>query len=174
MHITTSLAMVGSESGPGLLLHYRVLGELTQLKLPAPASPSLADGLWQHTCFEAFVGRRGDDAYREFNFSPSGQWAAYPFTARRQRDPCVLHAPATPWTDMRTGDGLLLLQAWVPCAYLPQGPWQLGLSAVLEHMDGRLAYWAIKHPGAQPDFHNPAGWTDCPDLPFATPSANHS
>jgi hypothetical protein len=28
-----------------------------------------------------------------------------------------------------------------------------GLSCVLEHVDGQKSYWALLHPGPQPDFH---------------------
>ena len=39
---------------------------------------------------------------------------------------------------------------------LDQGPWRLGLSAVLEAKDGTKSYWALAHPpGDQPDFHHP-------------------
>ena len=31
---------------------------------------SPVDGLWRHTCFEAFVGIPGAEPYYEFNFSP--------------------------------------------------------------------------------------------------------
>ena len=33
--------------------------------------------------------------------------------------------------------------------------WQLGLSAVLEEVDGTKSYWALTHPGDKPDFHHP-------------------
>ena len=57
---------------PALLLIYVVRGALNDLRLPGgAAAPTRTDGLWQHTCFEAFVGTEGDSAYREFNFAPS-------------------------------------------------------------------------------------------------------
>ena len=46
--------------GDGLLhLSWRLDAELSKLRVPAPAIPSRADGLWRHTCFEAFIARRG-------------------------------------------------------------------------------------------------------------------
>jgi len=53
------------------------------LRLPAPAPPDRTDGLWHHTCFEVFLRDPADGAYLEFNFSPSGQWAAYQFDGYR-------------------------------------------------------------------------------------------
>ena len=69
---------------PQLQLRYRLQG-LAGLRLPEPSStPSRRDELWQHTCFEAFVGRPDHNEYWEFNLSPSGDWAAYRFLAYRQ------------------------------------------------------------------------------------------
>jgi hypothetical protein len=31
----------------------------------------------------------------------------------------------------------------------------IGLSAVIEEQDGRLSYWALRHPPGKPDFHYP-------------------
>ena len=67
-------------------LDYRVTGPVDTLSIPAPCIPTSTDNLWQHTCCEAFVAARGEDAYHEFNFSPSGQWASYRFDRYRQRD----------------------------------------------------------------------------------------
>ena len=33
--------------------------------------------------------------------------------------------------------------------------WQLGLSAVLEEVDGTKSYWALAHPEDKPNFHHP-------------------
>jgi len=38
---------------------------------------------------------------------------------------------------------------------LPQSrPLRLGLSAVVEDVDGILSYWALRHPLGKPDFHH--------------------
>jgi hypothetical protein len=34
----------------------------------------------------------------------------------------------------------------------------LGLTAVVEEENGRLSYWALKHPPGKPDFHSPEGF----------------
>ena len=53
------------------------------LRLPAPVKRARADGLWQRTCFELFVFDEDSGSYMEFNFSPSGEWAAYAFDGYR-------------------------------------------------------------------------------------------
>ena len=35
-----------------------------------------------------------------------------------------------------------------------QGPWRLGLCAVIEETDGQKSYWAAAHPPGKPDFHH--------------------
>jgi hypothetical protein len=36
---------------------------------------------------------------------------------------------------------------------------ELGLTAVLEQPGGELSYWALNHPGPEPDFHDRRGWS---------------
>ena len=53
------------------------------LLLPDPAVPQRTVGLWEHTCFELFLMDPSSGSYFEFNFSPSGEWAAYRFDSYR-------------------------------------------------------------------------------------------
>lgn len=141
-------------------LRYELAADGRALRLPEPASaPGFADELWRHTCFEAFVSAT-DGSYHEFNFSPSGHWAAYAFRAPRQRADAQPRWP-TPRLQWARGDSALTLDAWLPLAALPpnEAAQAVGLSAVIEAADGHLSYWALAHPGATPDFHHRAGWT---------------
>lgn len=64
------------------------------LSLPRAVRAARAEGLWQTTCFELFLKRPGEDGYLEFNFSPSGQWAAWTFEGyRRGRADLDMAAP---------------------------------------------------------------------------------
>lgn len=168
LQLSVRLALGRHGTGPCLQLHYQLCGDVARLRLPAPAQPGPADGLWQHTCFEAFVGVQGQSAYREYNFSPSGQWAAYRFHDQRQRDPAP-DAPEPPRIELQRGPDSLTLQACLPLAALPPAssgqPWDLGLSAVIETRDGQLSYWALQHPAERPDFHHRGGWQSPTALP---------
>lgn len=150
--------------GDGWRLHYTLTGDLSALAIPVPQPPGPADGLWQHTCFEAFVGTTGSTAYRELNFSPSGQWAAYRFSAERVRDLAAESTAHPPVVTCEHTASALTLQVWLPPALLPEpehnASLMIGLNAVVEARDGRLSYWALHHPRAeQPDFHHSGGWT---------------
>lgn len=143
-----------------LQLTYTLTGLLDELRIPAAVrQPGAADGLWRRTCFEAFVGAPDDEAYREFNFSPSGEWAAYAFRGERVRDPAREPLPAPRVTCSPHGD-VLRLDAWIYVAALPaaRDTWHLGLSAVIESMSGDLSYWALRHGGVRPDFHRRQDW----------------
>jgi hypothetical protein len=143
-----------------LSLSYKLTGDLAKIRIPAP-QPSIAkDGLWEHTCFEAFIAVQGESGYHELNFSPSGQWAAYSFSDYRARSSWT--ASQRPAIRFVKSDGHLLLEAVIALGDLPQNmadkPLQLGLAAVIEASDGSRSYWALYHPGDGPDFHDRAGF----------------
>jgi hypothetical protein len=121
--------------------------------LPEPAEPVRADELWQTTCFEAFLRVPGGESYREWNFSPSGAWAAYDFTSPREgRSNAEVAAPY-----IRVEDNFTWWAFGATISVEANGAWELGLSAILEEKDGTKSYWAIAHPeGDKPDFHDPA------------------
>ncbi len=151
-------ASLARQPGGGLQLCYELRAELAMLRLPKPAPAVQTDLLWQHTCFECFLGSAQTMQYYEYNFSPSGAWAAYAFADYRQPQPWV--APPVPHlTWHRTTSGLQLA---VQLPASPPGlavlPWVCGLSAVLEAADGTLSYWALAHPAGRPDFHQREGW----------------
>lgn len=161
-------AGVARTADGGLHFSFRLAGDLGRLRLPpaapagaSPVAPARRDGLWRHTCCEAFVAAPGTAAYREFNFAPSGDWAAYAFAGYRQPAAGELALPPEPGAAPppaisvdRDGDGLCL-HAVLPAAWLPDAARGLaiGLSAVLEACDGTLSYRALRHAAPRPDFH---------------------
>src|SRR5215469_7433698 len=66
-----------------LMLDYSLEGDLSRVRIPEQHTPQRADTLWKHTCFEAFVVTDDSPGYYELNFSPSGEWSAYRFSAYR-------------------------------------------------------------------------------------------
>lgn len=147
------LTAVAERGMAGLRLHYRLMAPSGSVRVPPLQPPARADRLWEHTCFEAFVGVPHSTAYHEFNFAPSGGWAAYAFTGYREgMRPLPAATPAVV-TAVAAGDELRVA-ADVPAALLPDaGVLRLALSAVIEDMAGRRHYWALHHPAPQPDFH---------------------
>jgi hypothetical protein len=158
-------------SGERLTLGYRVEGDIDQLQLPAPRQSAPAHGLWQHTCFEAFVKRGHARAYLELNFSPSTEWAIYGFDdyrrGMRPREPqhpprIVCRRAETVFetdVDIRLGDLL--------AEHARGGGLRLGVACVLEDRHGQLSYWAVVHSTERADFHHPDSFT----LPLPQPGA---
>jgi hypothetical protein len=121
--------------------------------IPPTANEERADGLWETTCFEAFLRAEGEHGYREWNFAPSTQWAAYDFASYRQgvADAEVKAAPY-----IRIEDNLTWWALGATISVVVGPAWWLGLSAVIEERDGTKSYWALAHPPAdKPDFHDP-------------------
>ena len=146
-----------------LVLAYRLWGDMARLLVPPPHAAEATDFLWEHTCFEAFIGVRGESAYREYNFSPSGQWAAYAFSDYRQRDEAFTLSSA-PQITTRLYAGRLEVEAILLPVVLPPDAerLELALSAVIEAadvVDGAHSYWALCHSTARPDFHHRAAFT---------------
>ncbi len=139
-----------------LALRYRLAGTLAALRIPDAAAPLPPERLWAHTCFELFVAVPGAEEYREFNFSPSGQWMRFDFSAYRQR--VASPAGPAPQIVVQAGDGVLELRALLAARLLPPGELILGLTSVVEHADGTHRYWALRHPPGQPDFHHRDGF----------------
>jgi hypothetical protein len=140
-----------------LALNYRLIGDLGALRLPAPALPLRADGLWRHSCFEAFVRHGSSGEYCEFNFSPSGAWAAYQFSGYRQgMAPLLKGAP--PHIVQQLAGETFELEVMLDLSGLVRNSTDnrlcLGLAAVIEDDAQVLSYWALKHPAEKPDFHH--------------------
>lgn len=144
-----------------LELHYRLEHAGSNLILPAAAAaPERRDGLWQHTCFEAFLSQRGLPGYWEINLSPSGHWNVYRLSSYRenlQPEPAVTQLPLLVH---HSATGLELRYS-LPLASLLNAaePLELSVTAVLEQTGSGCSYWAWQHSGAEPDFHRRDSFT---------------
>jgi hypothetical protein len=150
-----------------LRLRYVVNGVLAKVQFPPPAEPARADELWRHTCFEVFLQAPDSAAYWEFNFSPSGQWAAYQFTDYRA-GMRPFEPVAAPTIEMQTGREQFEMSVSLDLTGLglpPNSVWRAGLSAIIEGRDLRKSWWALAHPPGRPDFHHACNFAL--DLPAA-------
>jgi hypothetical protein len=143
-----------------LVLSYFVTGKICDLRLPPVVTAARAEELWQHTCFEAFVGTSANAAYYEFNFAPSTQWAAYRFSGYRN-GMCVADEVSAPVIEVQWSPECYTLRASLALDWSSRLPrdagWRLGLSALIEETSGRKSHWALAHPPGKADFHH----SDC-------------
>ena len=158
-------ATVSLPDDGSLALACVLCGRTDALDIPEPRLPAFRDELWRRTCFEVFLKSDAGPAYLEFNFSPSGEWAAYGFDDYRVRNAWRPDGEATSVFERR-GDRLGLT-ARVPPAFLAKAAgsrqWRIALSAVVQSSDGRLSYWALRHPAGKPDFHHPQAFAAVDD-----------
>lgn len=123
----------------GVAVSFVLHADPGRLRIPARRAARFADGLWRHTCFEVFIARKGSRAYREYNFSPSGEWAAYGFSSYRKPSGRKIARP-------RWNRRVATIEA--------RGHLRIGVSAVIEERNGALSYWALRHAPGGPDFHH--------------------
>ena len=144
----TSIEVEVSRPGPRqLALRYLVSGDTAAIRLPRPRPPERRDQLWEQTCFEAFLAN--PPGYLEFNLSPSTEWAAWRFDSHRSgmREAAIM----PPKIETLIGFDRFELSAALSMPVL--GP--MGLSAIIEEKNGDKAWWALRHPPGEPDFHHP-------------------
>jgi hypothetical protein len=151
-HVGLTLEVEARRAGRVLSLEYVLAGPVEMVRWPQAAARARTDDLWRTTCFEAFV--RTADGYVEYNLSPSGGWAAYRFDGYREgmRELEI----AAPFIVTRMAQGRFVLTVDVELPEDATG--MVGLTAVIEGLDGAIAYWALAHPSEGPDFHNEEGW----------------
>ena len=145
-------AWVERRSATVLALRFVVAGALDGIVVPPPATPERTHGLWEGTCLEAFF-RSEDGRYFEFNFSPSGQWAAYRFSGYRNG---MAEAPMATPPHIRTTKSAERLEVEVELELTSLADTSaMNLAAVILSQSGERSFWATEHAPGEPDFHDP-------------------
>lgn len=152
IEVEVSRPSVGS-----LRVRYALIGAISDIRVPPTAAPDRTDELWKHTCFEIFLRPLEGDAYCEFNFSPSTQWAAYRFKKYRDGMKPIGEIP-TPIINATTKPDRFDLAVSLNLDQLPDlpqlGAWRVGITAIVEEAGGDKSYWSLAHPQGKPDFHH--------------------
>jgi hypothetical protein len=147
VELSASFAMMATAN-----IWFAVGAPSSRFVMPEAEQPNRADGLWKSTCCEAFLRESGRTAYREWNFAPSGQWAAYDFASYRNG---MSHAEVDAPPYVRVEDNLTWWTLGATIAVESGKSWEMNLTTVLEEQDGTKSYWALAHPAEKPDFHAP-------------------
>lgn len=145
-------------------LDFQIVAPPGAVFLPKRSAPLRRDGLWKTTCMEMFVGAREKACYCEYNYSPSGEWAAYRFSEYRT-DMSAMDADAPPIVLVDTDKSSIVIRIEDEFPTVRYDTATLALSAVIEEADGTKSYWALRHPPGPPDFHHP----DCFALTLGAP-----
>ena len=139
-----------------LELCYSLKYNKDDLVLPTSSAGSIQrrNGLWEHTCFEAFVSQPDQKGYWEINLSPNGDWNFYRLSGYRenlQPEGAIENLPIR----VQFTDSGLELSCTVPLKSLVDltKPLEISLTAVLEHPVEGCSFWAWNHCGEEADFH---------------------
>lgn len=122
------------------------------------------DYLWQHTCFELFIGIKNKTAYREINLSPAQAWNCYQF--EQYREPAQM--PPMPAQDIQLLElkaqpqkleAILDLHQFLQTNECQWDDLVFGLTSVVKLKNNSELYFALSHSTDQPDFHCKRDWT---------------
>jgi hypothetical protein len=150
-----------AREGDRLQLSYKLMGDLTAIKLPGlTAMAQRRNELWQHSCFEFFLGVEGEPSYWEFNLAPSGDWNIYRLSGYRENLTPELAFGELPF-NVIVAEAFCALELDLdlsPIVAAGQAI-EVGITTVVEEQPtpgaeaGRMSYWAIAHTGPEADFH---------------------
>lgn len=143
--------------GAILQLDWRLEAPAGSLAIPQPAArPERRRELWEETCFEFFLASPERPGYWEFNLSPAGHWNVFRFESYRAGMTDETAFDALPFS-VSNRPGTCEVSACLDTTGLgiAAAPWHVALSTVVAEPGGRVTYWALSHPGPQPDFHHP-------------------
>jgi hypothetical protein len=137
-------------------LDYYLLGQLTDIDIPPSADrPSRRIGLWEHTCFEFFLGPKDSNRYWEFNLSPSGDWNVFRFENYRQGLFEENAFSSLPFKVLVQPDSLCLVLEFDLDIIVPAAQnLKMAVSTVIETKQGGITLWALTHPAPEADFHH--------------------
>lgn len=153
--------------GNRLQLSYELKGDIAAVQLPALAAmPQRRNELWQHSCFECFIGVPGQSAYWELNLSPNGDWNVYGLSDYRKNLTPESAYGELPFNVIVT-ESFCLLSLDFDLGQIIGGDQavEVGMTAVIEEKalagteTGRISYWAIAHTGPEADFHRRDSFT---------------
>jgi len=137
-------------------ISYTIISDLHDIVIQPKADTQMRkDNLWEETCLEAFLAPAGSDHYWEVNLSPGGHWNVYCFSTYRtgmKEEPSVTSLPIS----VKRNDTALTLSTDIDMENLisSEESFHVGISAVIMSRTGMFSYWALAHPGPEPDFHS--------------------
>lgn len=141
-----------------LNLKYLVSNSAATVIPISKANPTRQYDLWEHTCFEFFLGLKDTDKYWEFNLSPSGDWNVFRFLKYRHNIAEETVFNSLPFNLQQINTLKLDLEVNLNQIIDPKQDLEIGITAIIENQDAQLSYWALNHPASQADFHNRASF----------------
>jgi hypothetical protein len=146
-----------TRKGNAVTIRYSLSGRVEDVLFPA-LNPQRGrrKNLWLATCFEFFLAFPDEPQYWEFNLSPSGDWNVYSMDAYRQISFQEEESIYSLSLVTRKDVDCYHLGTTVDLTPIVEGqrPVLIGISSVIQTLDGHETYWALVHPSPQADFHH--------------------
>lgn len=137
------------ETDEGCRAKFVLMGDINSIKLPDLTLPKRRDFLWKTTCFEIFWQKEGETAYKEFNISPSLEWACYEFETFRKNSKDGLASVAI---DRSSKQSELEISCLISSPL--STPARVALNAIVEDLDSNIQFWALAFPPGKAEFHS--------------------
>jgi hypothetical protein len=137
-----------------IVISFIIQGTCNKVKWPSRnQAPQRKDNLWQHTCFELFLGNNKSEQYLEYNFSPSLDWNATLFqNYRKSSEPANCEPPHNKIIQLT--DSRHEYQVTIPLTKAETAQTlNLGITTIIESTDSQIMYYALTHTANKPDFH---------------------
>ena len=137
-----------------LTITYKLTDASKIVSLDPHSNPTRQFDLWEHTCFEFFLGLKNSSQYWEFNLSLAGHWNIFHFLKYRENIAEEMAFSSLPFRVSQQNDILELhLEVNLQPIILPHQSLDVGITAVIEDRNHQLSYWALTHPAQAADFH---------------------
>ena len=135
-----------------LRIEYRLKGA-SQVVVPKKSLPTRQHDLWEHTCFEFFLGLKNSNIYWEFNLSPAKHWNVFRFSNYRQDLAEEMAFNTLPFEVFLQDNSLLLNLEVNLNKIISESELEVGITTVVEDKQ-QLSYWALTHSAKEADFHH--------------------
>lgn len=137
-------------------IKFSLIGDISHLTEVDPSKASIGarrDGLWEATCFEAFLSDSTNTQYWELNVNSKGDWNVFHFEDYRKGKREELRSTCQFFGTTQNESQLSLECAWdVSELALTDG--RLGVTMIANFKNGEKNFFALSHESDKPDFHN--------------------
>lgn len=154
-----------------LKVSYRLTGPVSEILWPKEDAPGLElerdQKIWEHTCFELFLGTSLSPNYYEWNFSSTKKWGHFRFESYRKTEGDTLFPGGIQKIEFKREVNSANLIAEIDLSQLPaiaqalqsKTPLLVSATVILESKKGEKSHWAFSHQDSVPNFHQPSSFT---------------
>jgi len=138
-----------------IALSFVIKGKLDEYSFSPQSKQTRANELWKATCFELFLANSNNEAYYEFNFSPSLAWNFY-YLNEYRAEPCEVEMNTEPKIETLYGQDSF--QIFCELEINTRSFDSYNVAAILLTKEAQRTFWSVNHLNTAPDFHHRANF----------------